>query len=106
MIRRPPRSTLFPYTTLFRADLGHRGIAISARGHSTPEACARRPVATPRRERYAAEDLCPGKLALLSELDRSPRPGSRRGAHTRTRRYPVPRHACGCCFAQTPVRNV
>src|SRR5260370_28778253 len=28
MIRRPPRSTLFPYTTLFRSkrqDLGHRG---------------------------------------------------------------------------------
>src|SRR3712207_8556291 len=24
MIRRPPRSTLFPYTTLFRSDLGHR----------------------------------------------------------------------------------
>src|SRR3712207_6883040 len=24
MIRRPPRSTLFPYTTLFRSD-GHRG---------------------------------------------------------------------------------
>src|SRR2546430_3392951 len=23
MIRRPPRSTLFPYTTLFRSDLGH-----------------------------------------------------------------------------------
>src|SRR5258705_3392315 len=25
MIRRPPRSTLFPYTTLFRSRLGHRG---------------------------------------------------------------------------------
>src|SRR6185503_2590521 len=25
MIRRPPRSTLFPYTTLFRAAFGHRG---------------------------------------------------------------------------------
>src|SRR5437016_11125244 len=25
MIRRPPRSTLFPYTTLFRSDLGGRG---------------------------------------------------------------------------------
>src|SRR2546430_14898702 len=25
MIRRPPRSTLFPYTTLFRSDLGERG---------------------------------------------------------------------------------
>src|SRR2546422_1793714 len=24
MIRRPPRSTLFPYTTLFRSILGHR----------------------------------------------------------------------------------
>src|SRR2546430_4259576 len=24
MIRRPPRSTLFPYTTLFRSDLGAR----------------------------------------------------------------------------------
>src|SRR2546426_5430340 len=27
MIRRPPRSTLFPYTTLFRSELRHRGIA-------------------------------------------------------------------------------
>src|SRR5689334_24151311 len=25
MIRRPPRSTLFPYTTLFRSDLGDLG---------------------------------------------------------------------------------
>src|SRR3712207_6860119 len=25
MIRRPPRSTLFPYTTLFRSRLGHEG---------------------------------------------------------------------------------
>src|SRR2546430_16126711 len=25
MIRRPPRSTLFPYTTLFRADVGAAG---------------------------------------------------------------------------------
>src|SRR5438067_10439233 len=27
MIRRPPRSTLFPYTTLFRSPDGHRQIA-------------------------------------------------------------------------------
>src|SRR3989442_2369428 len=26
MIRRPPRSTLFPYTTLFRSDRRHRGV--------------------------------------------------------------------------------
>src|SRR5256712_4708936 len=31
MIRRPPRSTLFPYTTLFRSDLHHRrGRALGA----------------------------------------------------------------------------
>src|SRR5689334_13380196 len=28
MIRRPPRSTLFPYTTLFRSD--HRGVGLPA----------------------------------------------------------------------------
>src|SRR5438552_14489252 len=26
MLRRPPRSTLFPYTTLFRSDCGYGGI--------------------------------------------------------------------------------
>src|SRR2546430_7525790 len=29
MIRRPPRSTLFPYTTLFRSTLGLRGVELS-----------------------------------------------------------------------------
>src|SRR3712207_7729444 len=29
MIRRPPRSTLFPYTTLFRSELG-RGLCLAA----------------------------------------------------------------------------
>src|SRR2546430_10317801 len=28
MIRRPPRSTLFPYTTLFRSEAEHRGGAL------------------------------------------------------------------------------
>src|SRR3989441_12978474 len=30
MIRRPPRSTLFPYTTLFRSEVGKCGVAISS----------------------------------------------------------------------------
>src|SRR5438874_6157108 len=42
MLRRPPRSTLFPYTTLFRSSLGRRG----ATGIRPP---ARRGVPTPRR---------------------------------------------------------
>src|SRR3712207_7897232 len=37
MIRRPPRSTLFPYTTLFRSQLGHHAAqrldAQRKRGH-------------------------------------------------------------------------
>src|SRR5947207_6350488 len=44
MIRRPPRSTLFPYTTLFRSRRGgrrparhpERGPAIAARGRRVP----------------------------------------------------------------------
>src|SRR2546430_11387142 len=39
MIRRPPRSTLFPYTTLFRSFLPHGGRAASgvpARGPGLP----------------------------------------------------------------------
>src|SRR4051812_49777338 len=28
MIRRPPRSTLFPYTTLFRSDGAHRSVML------------------------------------------------------------------------------
>src|SRR5438132_14245263 len=49
MIRRPPRSTLFPYTTLFRSlaaavdgkPPGHRGEPALVRG------CRRTPVSTP-----------------------------------------------------------
>src|SRR3989442_5911742 len=38
MIRRPPRSTLFPYTTLFRSPKGGgRGSAASGAGDGTPE---------------------------------------------------------------------
>src|SRR3712207_8183922 len=38
MIRRPPRSTLFPYTTLFRSPSGLRSSSSSSksRNHSSP----------------------------------------------------------------------
>src|SRR2546430_12232681 len=43
MIRRPPRSTLFPYTTLFRSRVGLRGqpeptVGIGPRGDRLPPA--------------------------------------------------------------------
>src|SRR3989449_8712489 len=36
MIRRPPRSTLFPYTTLFRSLVENRYVGMKSRGVSEP----------------------------------------------------------------------
>src|SRR3712207_8163724 len=46
MIRRPPRSTLFPYTTLFRSDREKQGI-----GDGSQSSRCRRNELPPRRER-------------------------------------------------------
>src|SRR2546426_6422362 len=37
MIRRPPRSTLFPYTTLFRSTIGGAPVMVSLDGVTLPE---------------------------------------------------------------------
>src|SRR2546430_10672765 len=64
MIRRPPRSTLFPYTTLFRsdADLGWTGgvciHAYAGRDKSPFAECGRDPAsegASPRSEEHTSE---------------------------------------------------
>src|SRR5436309_9465846 len=52
MIRRPPRSTLFPYTTLFRSrGIARLGAALARRPHSR----ARRPRRGARRARTARD---------------------------------------------------
>src|SRR3712207_8675236 len=58
MIRRPPRSTLFPYTTLFRSRAARRGSARARRATSTSDGrtrgsrrAARRPSDRPSRAR-------------------------------------------------------
>src|SRR5438270_4853763 len=56
MIRRPPRSTLFPYTTLFRSRAGHSRRARQSAGlkrHGLDRDFARTHCATPRRRRRA-----------------------------------------------------
>src|SRR5256885_11917876 len=40
MIRRPPRSTLFPYTTLFRSRIGKTAVGPWRRRHLVVEGCA------------------------------------------------------------------
>src|SRR3712207_7553977 len=42
MIRRPPRSTLFPYTTLFRSQVADGGVGTAGRRH--PDRLARQPL--------------------------------------------------------------
>src|SRR5258707_3447327 len=58
MIRRPPRSTLFPYTTLFRS-----GVAVAAQGRSGWARAQGEQVAGPQ----VAEN------SIVNEVDRRPR---------------------------------
>src|SRR5437762_11120758 len=48
MIRRPPISTLFPYTTLFRSALGRAGDVADAGASAEARAPRRRPPPAPR----------------------------------------------------------
>src|SRR3712207_6853828 len=68
MIRRPPRSTLFPYTTLFRSAFG-AVIAVLAEGHLAQEEIAHRvhPVMVDKVERV---DHVADRLRHLLALDR------------------------------------
>src|SRR3712207_7951102 len=63
MIRRPPRSTLFPYTTLFRSD-GQRAVrpvvlAASARAHATRVVGGALPLLDP--------DVVRGELVVVAQ---------------------------------------
>src|SRR3712207_8091026 len=57
MIRRPPRSTLFPYTTLFRSRSGRggRGEQVEARVRGRPDRGQRRPLALELHRRVAVD---------------------------------------------------
>src|SRR5687767_15706026 len=78
MIRRPPRSTLFPYTTLFRSDRGDRGVhaPAEARGRARRDEAGRGAEAPlhrdPRRRAVGRRDRpqrgpCPPLLRFRSE---------------------------------------
>src|SRR5258708_21232023 len=81
MIRRPPRSTLFPYTTLFRSRLAlgrprhlvggaacrHGRLRVSQRGVRAPLACA---VAAHRSEEHTSEFQSPDHLVCRLLLEK------------------------------------
>src|SRR2546422_5694969 len=59
MIRRPPRSTLFPYTTLFRSEVWHPGQNILTIDLApAPESCPTKEIARPARSFLPAPDSC------------------------------------------------
>src|SRR5258708_18303976 len=72
MIRRPPRSTLFPYTTLFRSELGRE----VARDHGVDvaeeerEEVARRERAEHRSEEHTSELQSPDHLVCRLLLEK------------------------------------
>src|SRR5438552_13613417 len=77
MIRRPPRSTLFPYTTLFRSPIADRW-----RGLSSASAICRRSQAAPapRSEEHTSELQSPDHLVcrLLLEKKKKRKKGRHR----------------------------
>src|SRR5256885_8768933 len=80
MIRRPPRSTLFPYTTLFRSI--HRGQASHGFGRcsflATRMACRDRSVPGGDRQRRGGA----GPASTVADVQRSERFVSRSEEHT------------------------
>src|SRR2546425_4878666 len=71
MIRRPPRSTLFPYTTLFRSIYGGAPGAAAGRAVCLPGGAAGHPggetILAPRRIVSEAGGGDPGRLGARSE---------------------------------------
>src|SRR5689334_23511417 len=55
MLRRPPRSTLFPYTTLFRSELGAAAGLLAGDPLEVVGRCARGVVAGDRSEEHTSE---------------------------------------------------
>src|SRR2546430_9176573 len=87
MIRRPPRSTLFPYTTLFRSALGEGNGNIgemceTARSRRTPARVARRErFAHPRRsEKHTSELKSQSNLVCRLLLEKKKRHTTYRAA--------------------------
>src|SRR2546426_9378847 len=94
MIRRPPRSTLFPYTTLFRSPARPATLARRARRRLVSRARAARPGAPPHRvrsEEHTSELQSPCNLVcrLLLEKKKKNNTNTTFHAHVRKQRVPV-----------------
>src|SRR3712207_8403754 len=66
MIRRPPRSTLFPYTTLFRSADAMAGAVVEVEAH-VPERHAREPVDLRARRAFRKNGASDGDMAFQQD---------------------------------------
>src|SRR2546426_3781975 len=72
MIRRPPRSTLFPYTTLFRSQQGGVRLGVPGAGPAAPgpEGLRSRGRQVPRSEEHTSELQSPCNLVCRLLLEK------------------------------------
>src|SRR5258708_9223341 len=76
MIRRPPRSTLFPYTTLFRSHpAALLGIAVAIVAYSLPDAYPELVVFGVRSEEHTSELQSPDHLVCRLLLEKKKQQG-------------------------------
>src|SRR2546430_13051992 len=84
MIRRPPRSTLFPYTTLFRSDGGRQ---LSHRGIDPPRSKAF-PDTTSRSEEHTSELQSQSNLVCRLLLEKKKKQHHNQISITKKSRHP------------------
>src|SRR2546430_9032398 len=100
MIRRPPRSTLFPYTTLFRSPRQIASLPTQSRLHGTAQSptcscgAGRR---RPRSEEHTSELQSQSNLVCRLLLEKKKKTDDGHGATENENRALVPAtHATGC----------
>src|SRR5256885_7832001 len=93
MIRRPPRSTLFPYTTLFRSAVGSGKPAADARDLAVLDQHVRRLIQV-RSEEHTSELQSPCnlvcRLLLEKKKKKTPSTARRKRHHVLVVRAPAP----------------
>src|SRR5438034_6198631 len=83
MIRRPPRSTLFPYTTLFRSRLPPSGRSTGSTADT--RRCCARSCGTARSEEHTSELQSHSDLVCRLLLEKKKRKETTRASHTPSR---------------------
>src|SRR2546426_9237188 len=94
MIRRPPRSTLFPYTTLFRSEFA----VAAAQGRTTLKSCPRyleRQASLARSEEHTSELQSPCNLVCRLLLEKKKRVKIEDDAEYKSDRSRTTRHIAG-----------